>query len=100
VHGSRSPNYKHSLDGIAVISDIVSSTHPEEAARQLSRAFREGKAETNTGRQAVFAATSKKRSKEDLLEGVVGLMKVVKEKKPLAHQASRTSLPLVGSVPS
>jgi hypothetical protein len=34
----------------------------------------------------------RRRSKIDWLEGVVGLMKVVKEKKPLAHQVSPSSL--------
>jgi hypothetical protein len=32
----------------------------------------------------------RRRSKIDWLEGVVGLMRVVKEKKPLAHQVSPT----------
>ena len=77
-----------SLDGIAVISDIVSSTHPADSARHLVEAVKRGKDEADNGRFAVFAVSDKKRTKEDLLEGVVGLMKIVKEKTPLAHQAS------------
>jgi hypothetical protein len=76
------------LDGIAVISDIVSSMTPEQAARDLSQAVTKGKEEVNNGKFAVFSMGEKKRSKEDWLEGVVGLMKVVKDKTPLAHQVS------------
>lgn len=93
------------LDGIAVISDIVSSPQPEEAARQLSEAFKRGIAGlSSSGGRAGYAVLPtgidraegegvgrNKRSKEDWLEGVVGLMKVVKEKKPLAHQVSPSS---------
>jgi hypothetical protein len=87
-----------------VISDIVSSPQPEEAARQLSEAFKRGIAGLSSGGRGGYAVLPtgihradgkgdewRRRSKEDWLEGVVGLMKVVKEKKPLAHQVSPTS---------
>lgn len=91
-HASRSPTHMRALDGIAVISDIVSSATPEQSARDLSQAVKKGKEEVNNGKFAVFSVGDKERSKEDWLEGVVGLMKVVKDNTPLAHQVS----PLVG----
>jgi thiamine-phosphate diphosphorylase/hydroxyethylthiazole kinase len=90
MHASRSPTHLRSLDGIAVISDIVSSSDPEGAARDLAEAMKRCKKEDagNIGEFGVFRTGVERRTREEWVEGVVGLMQVVKEHKPLAHQVS------------
>ena len=92
MHASRSPTHLRSLDGIAVISDIVSSAEPERAARDLAGMMRKCKEEIKEceGRFGVFKQpdAAPRKTRDEWVEGVAGLMRVVKEHKPLAHQVS------------
>jgi len=92
MHASRSPTHLRSLDGIAVISDIVSSSEPERAARDLAGMMSKCKEEikADEGRFRVFKTgnlgVGGRKTRDEWVEGVVGLMGVVKDHKPLAHQ--------------
>ncbi|KAL1736241.1 Hydroxyethylthiazole kinase family-domain-containing protein [Schizophyllum commune] len=74
----------HALDGVAVVSDIMASRDPGAASAKLAgivKAFKEGRA-------APAPSTSLK--VDDLLDGVVRVMEVVKEINPLVHQITNT----------
>jgi hypothetical protein len=94
MHASRSPTHLRSLDGIAVISDIVSSTEPERAARDLAGMMRKCKEEIKADEETfrVFRTGNLRAggrwTRDEWVEEVVGLMGVVKNHKPLAHQVS------------
>jgi thiamine-phosphate diphosphorylase/hydroxyethylthiazole kinase len=85
-HGSVSPRHSRRLDGIAVISDIVSSTNPLKAASDLRDVMEKSRNGVPFAGFEVFSAQPERRTVEELLKGVVGLMQVVKQRKPLAHQ--------------
>jgi len=79
------------LAGVAVISDIVSSIDPMGSARMLREVIdsfkrsRSGKSET----AAIFSPSWQSTTRvDDLIEGVMALMGVVKKETPLIHQVS------------
>jgi hypothetical protein len=79
------------LAGVAVISDIVSSIDPEGSARMLREVIdsfkrsRDGKGDTT----AIFSPSWQTSTRIDnLIEGVMALMGVVKKETPLIHQVS------------
>ncbi|KAJ9123494.1 hypothetical protein QFC24_003708 [Naganishia onofrii] len=94
LHGSPSPKHLKGLDGVAVISDIVGSPEPENAARKL-RAVLDSyhrARKDQAGLHAVFGfnltgnSGYSKRNEKELLEAAAGLIAVVRESTPLAHQ--------------
>lgn len=93
LHGSIGPESRNHLSGIAVISDIVASQQPKEAAlalRDVLDSFKTARQALQHPR-AIFAApglVGKTRSVEDLLAGCAQLMKVVRDQTPLVHQVS------------
>lgn len=90
------------MDGIAVISDIVGSTQPGNAARDLRAVLdsyhRARKDQAGLHSVFSFNSTAKpgytKRSEKELLEAAAGLIAVVRESTPLAHQVRRLVTPL------
>ena len=93
LHASIAPISNHSLDGVAVISDIVSSNAPRKAAQALSkvvasfRAARVAKGDT----KALFAPGPSvkewsERTPEALIAGVQRLLGVVRQETPMIHQ--------------
>jgi hypothetical protein len=97
LHGCPSPKYLKSLDGIAIISDIVASPMPENAARSLRTVLDSYHRvrKDQAGLHAVFGfdasgtAGYANRDAKELLEAAAGLIAVVRETTPLAHQVSR-----------
>jgi hypothetical protein len=84
---------------VAVISDIVSSIDPEGSARTLRgimdsfKRSRSSKGDT----AAIFSPSWQRQTKiENLIEGVMSLMNVVKKETPLIHQVSWLQLRLWG----
>lgn len=80
LHGSASPRKR--LDGIALISDIVASMEPEKAAQALRQVLDASKREEVTN--SVFGGGE--RSSESLVKQAIELLRVVRERTPLAHQ--------------
>ncbi|WVR00279.1 hydroxyethylthiazole kinase [Kwoniella sp. CBS 9459] len=95
LHGSIAPASRNALAGIAIISDIVASASPTEAAANLrlvvdsfKRSRQALKDETG-----VFGGLGSKRDQVDakrLVEKVQELMAVVKRETPLVHQMTNT----------
>ncbi|KAL7418408.1 thiamine biosynthetic bifunctional enzyme [Cryptotrichosporon argae] len=91
LHGSISPDARNHLDGIAVISAVVSSREPERAARDLraivdsfKRARRAlGDSVSSFTQRAAGAPTP---DADALLRGVEELMRTVRDSQPLVHQ--------------
>ncbi|KAF9071660.1 thiamine biosynthetic bifunctional enzyme Thi4 [Rhodocollybia butyracea] len=82
LHGSVSPT-NHSLDGVAVVSEIVASTHPRETAaklRELIYAFRRG--------SSILKGLSvhSEYSVETVIDGVVDIFEAIRKHNPLVHQ--------------
>lgn len=98
LHSSVSPIHQNSLDGIALISDIVASPTPGEAARALRevldsyRRVRSSEQEEEGKGRGVFRLQELKkgRSAEELVDAAINLLAVVREKTPLAHQVRTT----------
>lgn len=91
LHGSIAPDSRNRLAGVAVISDIVSSIDPQGSARMLREVIdsfkrsRNGKGDTAAIFSPSWQATTRV---NDLIEGVMALMGVVKKETPLIHQVS------------
>ncbi|KAF5393197.1 hypothetical protein D9757_000533 [Collybiopsis confluens] len=82
LHGSVSST-NHALDGIAVVSEIMASPHPREAAAglyELISAFRHSNSISNA------LSVRSRYSAEFVIDGVVDLMNIVRERSPLIHQ--------------
>ncbi|KAF8552510.1 Hydroxyethylthiazole kinase [Imleria badia] len=80
LHGSVSTT-GHRLDGVAVVSEIVASPEPSKSARKLREAYRSW---SNPTRQLGEASPSY--TTDTIKDGVVNLLRVIKETKPLIHQ--------------
>jgi thiamine-phosphate diphosphorylase/hydroxyethylthiazole kinase len=100
LHGSPSPKHLKGLDGVAVISDVVGSPEPENAARKL-RAVLDSyhrARKDQAGLHAVFGFNLtgntgySKRNEKELLEAAASLIAVVRESTPLAHQVGRITI--------
>lgn len=92
LHASISPNSRNHLAGIAIISDIVGSRQPKEAAQGLRKVVNSFKrAREGLGHpEAIFPLSNPtKRDREELLKSIGELMRIVKAKTPLIHQVSR-----------
>ncbi|KAJ4483479.1 thiamine biosynthetic bifunctional enzyme Thi4 [Lentinula aciculospora] len=82
LHGSVSTTNR-ALDGVAVVSEIVTSTRPREAAASLCKilsAFR------NSGAILKAMRTRSEYNVESVLNGVIRIMACVREHNPLVHQ--------------
>ncbi|WWD19599.1 hydroxyethylthiazole kinase [Kwoniella shandongensis] len=89
LHSSTGPDSTNHLDGIAIISDIVASQTPKEAARGLRDVVDSFKRvrSSATDPLALFSVQGKREvSVEAFVNGVMGLMDVVKRETPLVHQ--------------
>lgn len=89
LHASIAPESRNHLDGIAVISDIVSSRDPQSSSRRLRDIVDSFKRARKAKDHAVatFSPTWKvQRRAEELAEGIIQLMEVVKRETPLVHQ--------------
>lgn len=71
------------LDGVAVVSEIVSAQNPKEVAQKLRGVVTEFQRGQATLKLAVGSA---KRTKDELVDGVVELVKEVRKLHPLVHQ--------------
>lgn len=81
LYGSMSRTY-HSLDGIAVVSDIVASLNPREAANKLSDIFRAFNQSRSVEHHLQCTCPP---SRNDILDGVVNLMNNIRGLNPLVH---------------
>ncbi|KAJ6609882.1 thiamine biosynthetic bifunctional enzyme Thi4 [Mycena sp. CBHHK59/15] len=79
MHGSVSQT-NHELDGVAVVSDIISSSDPEKAASLLKSIFMAYK------REAPSAERISLWSREEIVEATVTIMNGVRKLNPLVHQ--------------
>lgn len=89
LHGSIAPNSRNRLAGVAVISDIVSSVDPFGSAKMLRGVMdsfkRSRKAKSETA--AIFSPSwQNSRNVDEMIQGIMALMDVVKKETPLIHQ--------------
>lgn len=84
LHGSVSTT-GHSLDGVAIVSEIVASPEPRLAAERLSSIIRSFKA---LSASPSVLAESADESHARILEGVTRLIEHVRDSSPLIHQVS------------
>ncbi|WWC64578.1 hydroxyethylthiazole kinase [Kwoniella dejecticola CBS 10117] len=92
LHGSISPKTSNTLDGVAVISDIVASQRPRESASQLREivdSFKRARLNLK-GQKGVFsiidAVDQAALDKEYLVKKVEGLMRILEQETPLINQ--------------
>lgn len=84
LHGAVSES-GHTLDGVAIVSDIVASPDPELSAHQLSTIFRAFK-------QTTLPKVALSRDPDTVLESVLRLMETIKTLNPLVHQVRSCAL--------
>ncbi|KAG6844618.1 hypothetical protein H0H87_005475 [Tephrocybe sp. NHM501043] len=80
LHGSVSRT-NHALDGVAIVSEIVASQKPRQAAEILSKIFKS----FNAGLPAPLSASGLSAEKS-LVNEVIQLLAMVREANPLVHQ--------------
>ncbi|KAK7472494.1 thiamine biosynthetic bifunctional enzyme [Stygiomarasmius scandens] len=83
LHGSVSET-AHALDGVAVVSAIVTSTEPRHAASELAgtiRAFKQGPSAAQG-----LSLSANRYTNETIIDKVVTLMKSIRNINPLVHQ--------------
>ncbi|ODN94721.1 hydroxyethylthiazole kinase [Cryptococcus wingfieldii CBS 7118] len=90
LHASISPDSRNALDGVAIISDIVASKTPREAAQSLravTDSFKRARKQY-ASLESAFGSTLYKpgRSVGNFVERAVELMGVVKDTNPLVNQ--------------
>ncbi|KAJ7218098.1 thiamine biosynthetic bifunctional enzyme Thi4, partial [Mycena pura] len=79
LHGSVSAT-NHSLDGVAVVSDIVASPDPRHAAHLLKSTFLKYKKNT------LPSVRDRVCSREEILDKALAIMSAVRKSTPLVHQ--------------
>ena len=82
LHGSVSTT-GHRLDGVAVVSEIVASLEPSESARKLKEVYWSWSNLTEQPGKVSPSYTA-----DTIKNGVVDLLHVIKETKPLIHQVT------------
>ncbi|KAI0330153.1 Hydroxyethylthiazole kinase [Cubamyces sp. BRFM 1775] len=82
LHGSVSPSGRP-LDGVAVVSDIVASTDPLNAAKKIATIVNAFKAAANP---PVFSLLPSRYAVDDFKQGVGAFLSAVKKFSPLVHQ--------------
>lgn len=91
LHASIGPSSGGHLSGIALISDIVASTTPRDAAADLRQVIDSFKSARTTLQhpKAIFAGSSTPdRDPESLVKRTAELMRTVRKHTPLVHQVS------------
>ncbi|KAJ3512635.1 hypothetical protein NLJ89_g3408 [Agrocybe chaxingu] len=73
----------HALDGVAVVSDIVASPEPGQAASKLRSIFKQF---NESSRSFLAPSPSSNLTVESILDGVVKLMTEIRKVNPLVHQ--------------
>lgn len=73
----------HILDGVAVVSEIVASPEPSKSARKLKEAYLSWSNPTEKSDKVSPSYTA-----DTIKDGVVDLLRVIKETKPLIHQVT------------
>lgn len=103
LHASVSPRHRKALDGVAVISDIVGSTQPQQAAEALGSVVDSFKRARLQQPASVFPTASESggpsriRTREGILHEVGRLMDVVRRKTPMIHQVRPTWVAKAGT---
>jgi len=87
LHVSTSPVHGNTLDGIAVISDIVASADPSKSAKELKTVL-DSFVRGQTGKSKGVFRTDEDLSEEELLQRVGVLMDVTKKETPMVNQVS------------
>lgn len=82
LHGSVSTT-GHGLDGVAVVSEIVASPEPSKSARKLKEAYRSWLNPIKQLGEVLPSYTA-----DSIIDGVVDLLRIIKETKPLIHQVT------------
>ncbi|KAH9083751.1 thiamine biosynthetic bifunctional enzyme [Lactarius deliciosus] len=87
LHGCASPT-GHTLDGVAVVSDIVASPEPQAAARRLVQTFRAWAAAASRGPTAFLVTPEQKAqyTPEAIAAAAAALVDTVRRVRPLVHQ--------------
>ncbi|KAG6918053.1 hypothetical protein DXG01_016709 [Tephrocybe rancida] len=80
LHGSVSST-NHALDGVAIVSDIVASANPRQAAETLSRIFKSFNADLPAAISPAGPSAG-----DSIVEKVTQLLSTVREVNPLVHQ--------------
>ena len=87
LHSSVSPEKQNRLDGVAVISDIVGSTQPEQAARKLADIVSSFKSNWATPTPGIFRA-EEDLDKDKIIAKVGELLEFTRSCTPLVNQVS------------
>lgn len=92
LHASIAPQSRNALDGIAIISDIVASLTPREAAtnlREVVQSFKRARSQLSN-LEAVYGTNlfSGPRGVDGFIKEAVLLMDVIKRETPLINQVS------------
>ncbi|KIR62454.1 hydroxyethylthiazole kinase [Cryptococcus bacillisporus CA1873] len=90
LHASIAPQSRNALDGIAIISDIVASLTPREAAknlREVVQSFKRARSQL-ANLEAVYGANlfTSQRNIDDFIKEAVHLTDVIKKATPLVNQ--------------
>jgi len=89
LHGASAPS-GCTLDGVAVVSDIVASSEPRAAAQRLQRIFRSWSNVPHVPES--FTSNSKNNhTAEGIVEAAAALLDNVRKLKPLVHQVTSDS---------
>ncbi|KZT58585.1 HK-domain-containing protein [Calocera cornea HHB12733] len=82
MHGAVGPDSSRTLDGVAVISEIVGSTTPKAAAANLKKLITAFLGSS----PSIITIASGPRTPEALVSGVVKLFQTIREETPIIHQ--------------
>lgn len=90
LYGSVSST-RHALDGVAVVSEIIASRNPKEAASRLAGIIQAFRAEFAivqgwTFESKLYGQNDAPPTTDEILDRVVKLMAKIKELGPLVHQ--------------
>ncbi|KDQ57589.1 hypothetical protein JAAARDRAFT_207093 [Jaapia argillacea MUCL 33604] len=92
LHGSVSTK-DHTLDGVAVVSDIVASTTPLIASERLTtivRAFKHSIASPSEPLKHIFSSPGSPYDAQSIVSGAAILLDTIKKHNPLIHQITNT----------
>lgn len=70
------------LDGVAVVSEIATSSEPSKCARELVETHK------SWFKQGLNASTGRSYTAQTIKDGVADLLRVIKNSKPLIHQVA------------
>ncbi|KDQ21517.1 hypothetical protein BOTBODRAFT_25958 [Botryobasidium botryosum FD-172 SS1] len=90
LHGATTPCGTRTLDGVAVVSDIVASPNPRGSAELLSKLIRAFYSRPSPNFAFPFSAAHQSYTEDDIKSRAAGLLKTLKAIKPLVHQITNT----------